>query len=102
MASALLKICSMRSRIGQRCRHRIEAQPMAMRSLLMLNVATMSLYHHVRDKDDLLIGMMDAAFAEWELSRPEVGAGWKEVLTEAARHMWRVFRRHLWRRRRTR
>ena len=69
---------------------------MAMRSLLMLSVATMSLYHHVRDKDDLLIGMMDAALAEWQLLRPELGAGWKEVLTEAARHMWQVFRRHLW------
>jgi AcrR family transcriptional regulator len=61
-----------------------------------LNVATMSLYRHVRDKDDLLIGMMDAAFGEWQLSRPKLGAGWHEVLTEAARQMWQVFRRHLW------
>jgi DNA-binding transcriptional regulator YhcF (GntR family) len=61
-----------------------------------LNVATMSLYRHVRDKDDLLIGMMDVAFAEWQLSRPKLGAGWHEVLTEAARQMWQIFRRHLW------
>jgi AcrR family transcriptional regulator len=61
-----------------------------------LDVATMSLYRHVRDKDDLLIGMMDAAFAEWQLSRPKLGASWHEVLTEAARQMWQVFRQHLW------
>ena len=61
-----------------------------------LDVATMSLYRHVRDKDDLLIGMMDAAFAEWQLSRLELGASWHEVLTEAARQMWQVFRQHLW------
>jgi AcrR family transcriptional regulator len=61
-----------------------------------LDVATMSLYRHVRDKDDLLIGMMDAAFAEWQLSRLKLGASWHEVLTEAARQMWQVFRQHLW------
>ena len=61
-----------------------------------LDVATMSLYRHVRDKDDLLIGMMDAAFAEWQLSRPKPGTSWHEVLTEAARQMWQVFRQHLW------
>ena len=61
-----------------------------------LNVAPMSLYRHVRDKDDLLLGMMNAAFGEWQLSEPRSGAGWHEVLTDAAREMWRVFRRHLW------
>jgi len=35
MASALPKMRSIMSRIGQRCDHRIEAQPMAMRTLLI-------------------------------------------------------------------
>jgi DNA-binding transcriptional regulator YhcF (GntR family) len=61
-----------------------------------LDVATMSLYRHVRDKDDLLIGMMDAAFAEWQLSPLKPGASWHAVLSDAARQMWQVFRRHLW------
>lgn len=61
-----------------------------------LDVAPMSLYRHVRDKDDLLLGMMDAAFGEWQLLEPRSGDGWREVLTDAARELWRVFRRHLW------
>jgi AcrR family transcriptional regulator len=61
-----------------------------------LDVATMSLYRHVRDKDDLLKHMMDAAFAEWQLPPPKPGDSWPEVLGEAAFELWQVFRRHLW------
>jgi DNA-binding transcriptional regulator YhcF (GntR family) len=64
------------------------------RVALELGVATMSLYRHVQDKDDLLVLMIDAAFAEWRL--PRSGDGWHEVLAGAARQMWRIFRRHLW------
>ena len=64
------------------------------RVALELGVATMSLYRHVQDKDDLLVLMIDAAFAEWRLQRS--GDGWQEVLASAAREMWRIFRRHLW------
>lgn len=64
------------------------------RVALELGVATMSLYRHVQDKDDLLVLMIDAAFAEWRLQRS--GDGWQEVLAGAAREMWRIFRRHLW------
>lgn len=60
-----------------------------------LDVATMSLYRHVRDKDDLLNAMMDVAFAEWPSPR-KLGGGWQEVLREAARGLWQVFGRHLW------
>ncbi|MGH3340870.1 MAG: GntR family transcriptional regulator, partial [Propionibacteriaceae bacterium] len=59
-----------------------------------LDVATMSLYRHVRDKDDLLALMIDAAFGEWQL--PKSGSDWQEALTEAARELWRIFRRHVW------
>jgi AcrR family transcriptional regulator len=64
------------------------------RVALELGVATMSLYRHVQDKDDLLASMIDAAFAEWRLQRS--ADGWQEVLADAAREMWRIFRRHLW------
>lgn len=61
-----------------------------------LNVGPMSLYRHVRDKDDLLNGMMDAAFAEWRVSPPQRNDTWQEILGEAARELWQIFRRHLW------
>ncbi|HEY6688059.1 MAG TPA: TetR/AcrR family transcriptional regulator C-terminal domain-containing protein [Propionibacteriaceae bacterium] len=61
-----------------------------------LNVGPMSLYRHVRDKDDLLNGMMDAAFAEWRVSPPQRNDTWHEILAEAARELWQIFRRHLW------
>ena len=61
-----------------------------------LDVATMSLYRHIRDKDDLLALMIDAAFAEWRGSPLKSGDTWQEILAKAAREMWSIFRRHLW------
>lgn len=61
-----------------------------------LDVATMSLYRHVRDKDDLLNGMADTALAEWQVPSPKPGDGWQEILAEAARELWQIFRRHVW------
>jgi AcrR family transcriptional regulator len=61
-----------------------------------LDVATMSLYRHVRDKEDLLTAMIDAAFAEWQPSPPESFDRWQEVLAGAARELWQIFRRHIW------
>ncbi|WP_069817385.1 TetR/AcrR family transcriptional regulator C-terminal domain-containing protein [Streptomyces sp. TP-A0874] len=60
-----------------------------------LGVATMSLYRHVADKDDLLARMLDATFARWRLPA-EPPEGWRERLALAARTMWRMFRRHPW------
>ena len=60
-----------------------------------LGVATMSLYRHVTDKDDLLTRMMDAAFAEWPLPG-DPPAGWRLRLELAARILWAMFRRHPW------
>jgi AcrR family transcriptional regulator len=61
-----------------------------------LDVATMSLYRHVRDKEDLLTAMIDAAFAEWRPSLPTSVDRWQEVLAGAARELWQIFRRHIW------
>jgi AcrR family transcriptional regulator/DNA-binding transcriptional regulator YhcF (GntR family) len=60
-----------------------------------IGVATMSLYRHVADKDDLLLQMMDAAFVEWQFpaSPPD---GWRDRLEFAARTLWEMFRRHPW------
>ncbi|WP_457032194.1 TetR/AcrR family transcriptional regulator C-terminal domain-containing protein [Kitasatospora sp. P5_F3] len=60
-----------------------------------LGVATMSLYRHVADKDELLTRMMDAAFAEWPLpaTAPD---GWRDRLELAGRQLWRIFRCHPW------
>ena len=70
--------------------------PLSMRRVAAeLDVATMSLYRHVKDKDDLLTAMVDAAFAEWQ-APPEAGDGWQETLAEAALNLWQIFRRHPW------
>ena len=60
-----------------------------------LGAATMSLYRHVDDKDDLLTRMMDAAFTGHQLP-PVPPDGWRERLTVAARLLWGMFRRHPW------
>ena len=61
-----------------------------------LDVATMSLYRHVRDKEDLLTKMMDAAFVEWQVPPRQSGDSWQETIAVAARQLWQLFRRHLW------
>ena len=48
-----------------------------------LHVATMSLYRHVEDKDDLLTAMVDAAFAEWQVPPRKAGNGWQEILSRS-------------------
>ncbi|MFI6690089.1 TetR/AcrR family transcriptional regulator C-terminal domain-containing protein [Streptomyces sp. NPDC050485] len=60
-----------------------------------LGVATMSLYRHVADKEDLLTRMMDTVIAERPLPAdpPE---SWREAIELAARQLWDLFRRHPW------
>jgi AcrR family transcriptional regulator len=71
--------------------------PLSMRRVAVeLEVATMSLYRHVKDKDDLLTAMVDAAFAEWQAPPPKARDGWQETLAEAALNLWQIFRRHPW------
>src|SRR3954447_12205562 len=59
-----------------------------------LGAAPMSLYRHVRDKDELLLKMMDAAISEVAL--PEPPPSWRDGLEVAARALWAGFRRHPW------
>ena len=60
-----------------------------------LGAATMALYRHVVDKDDLVLRMEDAAFAEWQ-APPDALPGWRPRLEMAARRLWVLFRRHPW------
>ncbi|MFI6444296.1 TetR/AcrR family transcriptional regulator C-terminal domain-containing protein [Kitasatospora sp. NPDC050543] len=59
-----------------------------------LDVATMSLYRHVRNKDELVALMADAAFAEAPL--PEPRDGWRAQLEFSAGTQWRLYREHPW------
>ncbi|HEX4215318.1 MAG TPA: TetR/AcrR family transcriptional regulator C-terminal domain-containing protein [Candidatus Dormibacteraeota bacterium] len=58
-------------------------------------VATMSLYRHVADKDDLLLRMMDAVFGQAALG-VDPAAGWRARVERAVGALWTVFRRHPW------
>jgi len=60
-----------------------------------IGAATMSLYRHVADKDDLLMRMMDAALAEWQFP-DESPTGWRARLELAGRMLWATFTRHPW------
>lgn len=60
-----------------------------------LGVAPMSLYHHVGDKDDLVLHMQDAALAQWHPPQPPPD-GWRPRLEIAATALWAAFRTHPW------
>lgn len=60
-----------------------------------LGVATMSLYRHVDDKDDLLLRMLDATLGEMRLPATPPD-GWRARLELAARTFWNTLRRHPW------
>ncbi|MEZ5721924.1 MAG: TetR/AcrR family transcriptional regulator C-terminal domain-containing protein [Paracoccaceae bacterium] len=59
-----------------------------------LGAGAMSLYHHVRDKDALLDGMVDLVFAEIHL--PESGGDWQAALRARAVSTRDVLARHPW------
>jgi DNA-binding transcriptional regulator YhcF (GntR family) len=60
-----------------------------------LGVATMSLYRHVRGRDELILAMADAVLADAPLPATEP-AGWRARLDVLARAQWAVYRRHRW------
>lgn len=60
-----------------------------------LEAPVMSLYRHVRSKDELLDAMADAAIGEHVLPAVPPG-GWRAQLELAAREEWRMMRRHPW------
>ena len=61
-----------------------------------LGVGTMTLYHYVSGKDDLLDLMLDAATAERLVPAEELPGGWRAGLVAISRRSREVFRRHEW------
>ena len=59
-----------------------------------LKVGTMSLYHYVKSKDDLIAAMDDALMSEILL--PSVPKGWRRAMIEIAKRTHAVFMRHPW------
>ncbi|MFG3342728.1 TetR/AcrR family transcriptional regulator [Glycomyces sp. NPDC048151] len=59
-----------------------------------LGVQAMALYHHFRNKDALLDGMVDLVFAEVEL--PAEGDDWKSAMHRRAASMREALIRHPW------
>jgi AcrR family transcriptional regulator len=61
-----------------------------------LGVGTMSLYHYLRTKDDLLELMDDAVIGELLVPPDELPDGWREALTAIARRTRQAWSRHPW------
>jgi len=60
-----------------------------------LGVPTMSLYRHVAGKDELVMWMTDAVFAEIPVPTTSTD-DWRARLMLSARLQWSAFRRHPW------
>jgi AcrR family transcriptional regulator len=70
-------------------------EALSMRNLAQaLGVEAMSLYYHVRNKDDLLDGMADLVVGEIELLSCE--EAWKAAMRRRALSAREVFGRHTW------
>jgi len=61
-----------------------------------LGAGTMSLYHYVRTKADLLALMDDAVMAEVVLGEVDLSHGWREAVTAIARGTRKTLVRHPW------
>ena len=59
-----------------------------------LGVKAMSLYNHVRNKEDMLDGMIDVIFSEIDL--PPSGVDWRTAMRQRAISAHRVLLRHPW------
>ncbi|HEX2028021.1 MAG TPA: TetR/AcrR family transcriptional regulator [Nitriliruptorales bacterium] len=59
-----------------------------------LGAGTMTLYHYVADKDDLLDGMVDVVFSEIDL--PATDADWRTAMRERAASVREALARHPW------
>jgi AcrR family transcriptional regulator len=61
-----------------------------------LGSAPMSIYRHVRDKDQLVLEMIDHVASEWRFPGEEPPDHTRARLEHAARMLWAAFRRHPW------
>ena len=61
-----------------------------------LRAGTMTLYHYVRTKDDLVALMDDALMAQVLVPSAELSKGWREAIAAIARKTRTVFAQHAW------
>jgi AcrR family transcriptional regulator len=61
-----------------------------------LGAGTMTLYHYVRNKDELTALMDDFIMAELVVPADELAHDWREGLAQIARRSYAVFLRHPW------
>jgi AcrR family transcriptional regulator len=61
-----------------------------------LGAGTMTLYHYVQNKDELLALMDDAIMGELLVPEEEFSPHWREALTQIARRTRTALRRHPW------
>ena len=59
-----------------------------------LGIEAMSLYYHVKSKDDILDGMLDVVYSEF--STPRAGDEWRTAMRERAESMRSVLAQHHW------
>jgi AcrR family transcriptional regulator len=68
---------------------------LSMRKLAQeLGVEAMSLYHHVKNKDDILDGLLEVVVSEIEV--PTIGDDWREAMRRRARSAHDVLTAHPW------
>lgn len=73
----------------------VGAEKLSMRRIAReLGVEAMSLYNHVKNKDDLLDGMVERVVAE--ITVPEVGGDWREQMRQRAASAHAVLMTHPW------
>jgi AcrR family transcriptional regulator len=61
-----------------------------------LGVGTMSLYHHIPTKDDLLDLMHDHVMGELVVPAEELADNWRDALAQISRRTRAVYERHQW------
>ena len=61
-----------------------------------LDAGTMTLYHYVRNKDELLTLMGDTIMGELVVPEEELSGRWREDLSKVARATRQAFKRHSW------
>ncbi|HEY6652666.1 MAG TPA: TetR/AcrR family transcriptional regulator, partial [Solirubrobacterales bacterium] len=61
-----------------------------------LGAGTMSLYHYVRSKDELLALMWDVVIGELIVPDDELSGDWRDALSKIARATRRAFKNHPW------
>lgn len=72
-------------------------EALSMRRLAeVLDAGTMTLYHYVRTKDDLIALLDDAVMAEVLIPDGQMPAHWRPALELLARHSYGAFARHPW------